>query len=218
MPRYIARCGYQIEFQLTVAIPTIEDGQDNLNKWIDDYTDGRDDEYKESYAQWLAEEAIRQAEKVVEGAVILKGEDPPGVSISEQGLDNLEIEEEVSDWSELFDYSQQGELNRSYLRKLLVSAFSSADITLQKNKSEEALYDEADLRSQNVAELLTDMIRIEGNLPPGWKLVGGFKVELDDVSIYEEKRWWDKNLKELDGAYRPRFIDRPIKRTNYRRR
>ena len=61
------------------------------------------------------------------------------------------------------------------------------------------------------------MVVIEEDLPPGWKLVGGFKVDLDSVSVYEEKRWWDKNLKGLDGAYRPRFIDRPIKRTNYRR-
>jgi len=218
MPRYIARCGYEIEFCLAVTIQTIQDGQDSLNKAVDDYTDGRDDEYKGSYAMSLAQEAVRQAEEVVANAVILKGEDPSGVSICEQGLTILNIEEEVSNWTELFDNSQQFELNRSYLMKLLVSAFSSADINLQKNKSEDALYDEADLRSQNVAELLTDMIRIEGNLPPGWKLVGGFKVELDSVSVYEEKRWWDKNLKELDGAYGPRFIDRPIKRTNYRRR
>lgn len=218
MPRYIAQCGYQIEFRLAVAIRTIEDGQDSLNKWIDDYTDDRDEGYKESYAEWLAEEAVRQAEAVVRGAVILKGADPSGVSICEQGLDIHEIEEEVSNWKELFDVSQHGELNRSYLMKLLVSAFSSAEINLQKNKSEEALYEEADLRSQDVAELLTDMIGIEGDLPPGWKLVGGFEVELDDVSVYEEKRWWDKNLKELDGAYRRRFINRPIKRTNYRRK
>lgn len=218
MPRYIAQCGYQIEFRLAVVISTIEDGQDSFNKWTGEYTDECEDGFKESYAEWLAEGAVRQADAVVKGAVILKGEDPPGILICAQGLDIIDIQVEVSNWRELYDNSQHGELNRSYLMKLLVSAFSSADINLKKSKSADELYEEADLRSQNMTKLLADMLRIEGDLPSGWKRLDGFEVELGDVSVYEEKKWCDKNLKELDGAYRPRLIHRPKVQTTYRRK
>ena len=53
MPKYRAQCGFSIEFRLAATISKIESVQDTNSKWVDDYTKGRDEEYKKLYLDWL---------------------------------------------------------------------------------------------------------------------------------------------------------------------
>ena len=201
---------------MAVMISVIEAEQDKSNKWVDDYTKGRNEEYKESYSEWLSEESIRQASKVIESSIIMKGRDPFGVSICEQGLESFDFEAETQDWIDIYYKSKSQELDRSSVKKVLVTAYSGAEIALQKTSNEQVLYDEADLKSKELAEILSSMINID--LPSGWVLVGELEVEVDEVSVYADKRWWEKNGRELSGACSSTLIERPIRRKSYRRK
>lgn len=222
MPKYIANIGYEIEFRLSVVIQTVEENQSKEEKCIDDYAVGCDAGEKEAYAEWLAEEAARQAHKIIETSVIMRGTDPVGVSICEHGMYSVEVDDEVSDWRELYDDNSNGELNWSYEFPLLATAHSSAEINLEECKSSnpkqaEILYAQADSRVDEIREQIASMLTLNEKLPRGWKLLGEFEVDGGDVSVYEHKKWYEMKLDERRDKS-GRLINRPPPQpTNYRR-
>jgi len=222
MPKYTANIGYGIEFRLSVVIQTVEENHSKEEKWIDDYAVGCDAGEKETYAEWLAEEAARQAQQIIESSVIMRGTDPEEVSICEHGMYSVEVYDEVSDWRELYGNNTSGEIDWSFELPLLATAGSSAEINLENCKSShpkqaEILYAQADSRVDKIREQIASMLTMNENFPKGWKMLGEFEVDTDHVSVYEHKKWYEMKLDERPDET-GRLINRPPPQpTNYRR-
>ncbi len=58
----------------------------------------------------------------------------------------------------------------------------------------------------------------EGDLPSGWLSDRRFGVEVDEVSVFAKKRWWEQSTRELDRGGVSSFIERPPEKPkSYRR-